>query len=296
MSQQPRNLDQIQHWMQTIISWPGGVEDGIASEAAQSKIPLEHDALETIITRSSQLTSLERIRIYANAYYARLLECLSEEFPALVSAMGKQAFGVFCMEYLQQYPSTSYTLGDLGARFPQFLREQRPPAEAGEDEVNWTDFLIELATLERVYSEVFDGPGIEQETLLSAETLSSVAPEDWPGLTLKMAPCFRLLQFQFPVHEFITNARKGDTPSIPAQQTTCLAITRRNFVVRREAVTPAEYFLLARLHEGLQVGEAITRFAESGLMEPDEIFGQLHHWFKHWTTSAYFIEVCHADS
>lgn len=296
MSQKPRNLDQLQHWMQTVISCPGGVEAGIASEAAQSKIPLEQDALETIITCSSQQTSLERIGIYANAYYARLLECLSEEFPALVSAMGKQAFGVFSMEYLQQYPSTSYTLGDLGARFPQFLREHKPPGEAGEDEVNWTDFLIELATLERVYSEVFDGPGIEQETLLTAESLNAIAPEDWPGLTLRMAPCFRLMQFQFPVHEFITDARKGDTPSIPAQQTTYLAITRRNFVVRREAVTPAEYFLLSQLQEGLPVGEAITQFAESGLMEPDEIGSQLHHWFKHWTASAFFIDVCQRDA
>ncbi|WP_339736053.1 DNA-binding domain-containing protein [uncultured Gimesia sp.] len=292
MSHQPRDLEQIQHWMQTIISWPGGVEDGIASEAAQSRIPLEPDALETVITASSQLTSLERVGIYANAYYARLLECLSEEYPALVTAMGKQAFGVFCMEYLQKYPSASYTLADLGARFPQFLREHRPPAEVGEDEVNWTDFLIELATLERVYSEVFDGPGIEQVTLLTAEALNAIAPEDWPDLRLKMAPCFRLMQFQYPVHEFITNARKGDAPTIPEQQTTSLAITRRNFVVRREAVTPAEYFLLSRLQEGLQVGEAITQLAESGLMEFEDLGNQLHEWFKHWTASAFFIDVC----
>ncbi|QDT45044.1 hypothetical protein Pan241w_51610 [Gimesia alba] len=296
MNHQSRDLEQIQHWMQTVISWPGGVEAGIASEAAQSRIPLDIDALETVITRSSQLTSLERVGIYANAYYARLLECLSEEYPALVTAMGAQAFGVFCMEYLQESPSTSYTLGELGARFPKFLREHKPAVEAGEDGANWTDFLIDLATLERVYSEVFDGPGIEQETLLTPETLNSIAPEDWPGLTLKMAPCFRLLQFQFPVHEFITKVRNGDTPAILAQQTTCLAITRRNFIVRREAVTPAEYFLLSRLQEGLQVGEAIMEVSESGLIEPDELGHQLHQWFKHWTASAFFIDICQEGS
>ena len=296
MSQKPRHLEQIQHWMQIVISHPGGVEAGIASEAAQSRIPLESDALETVITRSSQQSSLERIGIYANAYYARLLECLSEEYPALVTAMGAQAFGVFSMEYLQAYPSSSYTLGNLGARFPQFLREHKPPVETEEDEADWTEFLIELATLERVYSEVFDGPGIEEQTLLTAETLNAIATEDWPGLTLKMAPCFRLLQFQFPVHEFITNARKGDTPTIPGQQTTYLAITRRNFVVRREAVTPAEYFLLSRLQKGVQVGEAITQLAESSLMDFDDLGNQLHQWFRHWTASAFFIDVCQGNS
>ncbi|MCA9015287.1 MAG: putative DNA-binding domain-containing protein [Planctomycetaceae bacterium] len=296
MSRQPRPLEQIQQWMQTVISWPGGVEAGIASDAAQSRIPLEPGALETVITASSQLSSVERIGIYANAYYARLLECLSEEYPALVSAMGKQAFGVFCMEYLQEYPSTSYTLADLGARFPQFLKEHQPSAEAGEEEVSWTDFLIELATLERVYSEVFDGPGIEQGPLLTAESLNAIAPEDWPGLTLKMAPCFRLLPFQFPVHQFITDVRNGHTPTIPAQQTTYLAITRRNFIVRREAVSPAQYFLLSRLQQGLQVGEAITQFAASGLMEPEDSGNQLHQWFKHWTASAFFIAVCQGNT
>ncbi|MCH9656645.1 MAG: DNA-binding domain-containing protein [Planctomycetes bacterium] len=289
MSNESRNLDQLQRWMQTVISWPGGVEAGIDSEAAQSEIPLESSELETIVTASSRQTSLERMGIYANAYYARLLECLSEEYSALVSAMGKTAFGAFSMEYLQEYHPTSYTLCDLGAHFPQFLTEHKPPAE--ENELNWTDFLIEVATLERVYSEVFDGPGIEQETLLTAEVLNSIQPEEWPEVTLKMAPCFRLMQFQFPVHEFISHVRKGNSPQIPEQQLTCLAITRRNYVVRREVVSQAEYLLLSKLQQGLNVGDAITCLAESDLMEPEELGTKLHKWFKHWTTAAFFIDV-----
>ena len=290
MSNESRNLDQLQRWMQTVISWPGGVEAGIASEAAQSNISLETSELETVVTASSRQTSLERMGIYANAYYARLLECLSEEYPALVCAMGKTAFGAFSMEYLQEYHPTSYTLCELGAHFPQFLREHKPPTE--ENEANWTDFLIEIATLERVYSEVFDGPGIEQETLLTAEALNSIEPDEWPEISLKMAPCFRLMQFQFPVHEFITNVRKGNTPQIPEQQITCLAITRRNYIVRREVITQAEFFLLSKLQQGLNVGDAITHFAESDLVEPEEFGAILHEWFKHWTTAAFFIDVC----
>ncbi|WP_298867754.1 DNA-binding domain-containing protein [uncultured Gimesia sp.] len=289
MSNESRNLDQLQRWMQTVISWPGGVEAGIDSEAAQSEIPLERSELETVVTASSRQTSLERMGIYANAYYARLLECLSEEYPALVSAMGKTAFGAFSMEYLQEFHPTSYTLCDLGAHFPQFLTEHKPPAE--ENEFNWTDFLIEIATLERVYSEVFDGPGIEQETLLTAEVLNSIQPEEWPEVTLKMAPCFRLMQFQFPVHEFISQARKGNSPQVPEQQLTCLAITRRNYIVRREVVSQAEYLLLSKLQQGLNVGDAITCLAESDLMEPEELGAKLHEWFKHWTTAAFFIDV-----
>lgn len=290
MNNESRNLDQLQRWMQTVISWPAGVEAGIASEAAQAKIPLDSNELEMVVTASSKQTSLERIGIYANAYYARLLECLSEEYPALVGAMGETAFGAFSMEYLQKYHPTSYTLSDLGAHFPQFLRETKPKTE--ENEVDWTELLIEIATLERVYSEVFDGPGIEQQELLTEETLNAIEPEEWPGISLKMAPCFRLKQFQFPVHEYISQVRKGNTPAIPEQQVTHLAITRRNYIVRREIISQAEFFLLSKLQQGLNVGDAITLFAESDLMTPEDLGLKLHEWFKHWTTAAFFIDVC----
>ncbi|MCA9021061.1 MAG: putative DNA-binding domain-containing protein [Planctomycetaceae bacterium] len=295
MNQKQRKLDQIQRWMQTVISAPGGVEAGIASEEAQREIPLANDQLESVITRSSQQTSHERIGIYANAYYARLLECLSEEYAALVSAMGTAAFGAFSLQYLQKYPPASYTLGELGARFPQFLQESRPEPESNAETPDWTDFLIELATLERVYSEVFDGPGIEKQDLLTAETLNTISPEEWPDLTLQMAPCFRLMEFQFPVQEYISSTKRDEIPDIPAAQTTRLAITRRNYIVRRAAISETEYFLLSRLHHGLTVGDAISEFAEAGLLEPEQLAGQLHVWFKHWTESAYFVGVTRSN-
>lgn len=288
MNQQPRQLDQLQRWMQAVITWPGEIQDGITSPDAQSAIPLSPDELESVITRSSQQTSEERIGIYANAYYARLLECLSEEYPALIEALGETAFAAFCLQYLQTCPSTSYTLGDLGARFPQFLAENRPEREE-TGTPDWTDFLIELATLERLYSEVFDGPGIEQAPLLTPETLNAISPEAWPELKLQMAPCFRLCQFQFPVHEYITSVRKEEAPSIPEPETTYLAITRRNFVVRRETVSEPEYFLLSRLQQGQRVGEAIAELVEADFPGTDELATQLRQWFAHWTAAAFII-------
>ena len=288
MSQQPRHLDQIQRWMQAVITWPGEIQGGIASEDAQSAIPLNPDELETVITRSSQLTSQERIGIYANAYYARLLECLSEEYPALIAVLGETAFGAFCMQYLQSCPSTSYTLGDLGAQFPEFLSENRPAREQS-DEPDWTDFLVEVATLERLYSEVFDGPGIEQTPLLTAEKLNSLSPEELPELKLQLAPCFRLCLFNYPVHEFITSVRKAEEPAFPAPQTTWLAITRRNFIVRRESISEPEYLLLSQLQDGRRIGEAIAVLIEAKLLDLEDLVAHLHEWFRHWTAAAFII-------
>ena len=97
---------------------PAGAAEGVASEAARRAIDLPPEEAERVVTRSRSLTALERLAIYNRAYYARLLECLRESYPVLCHALGEDAFGSFALDYLQKYPSRSYTLNDLGANFP----------------------------------------------------------------------------------------------------------------------------------------------------------------------------------
>src|SRR4051794_38898567 len=121
-----RDLEQIQRWMQSVIMNLDGVSAGIVSEEASQQIRVEPAAVEQVVTRSRALTGLERLEIYNRAYYSRLLECLREEFPVLMHALGEEAFEQFALAYLQQYPSRSYTLNLLGANFPRYFAESRP--------------------------------------------------------------------------------------------------------------------------------------------------------------------------
>ena len=136
-------LDKLQLWMQTVITHPGGVAAGINSSAARQYVDVAANDVERIVSRSRALTSIERLEVYGNAYYARLVECMAAEFPATQHAVGEEAFGGFVLDYLQQFPSTSYTLGDLGAAFPGYLGSSRPPRES--DGPDWADFLVDLA-------------------------------------------------------------------------------------------------------------------------------------------------------
>src|SRR5260370_4744681 len=182
------HLGQIQRWMQAAIMHPVGVAEGIASDEARRHIDVGPDEAETVVTRSRALTALERLAIYSYAYYARLLECLREEFPVLKHALGDEIFDAFAAEYLERYPSRSYTLFQLGVNFPRFLAETRPDSPSpspsplggegeGEGAVNWPDFLIDLATLELAFNEAFDGPGVEGKKLWDADQLRAMLPE-----------------------------------------------------------------------------------------------------------------------
>ena len=161
MPDQPRNLDVIQRWMQAVITHPMGVEAGADSDEATSEIDAGSLRLDQVIHPSSRLGVSDRIRVYADAYYGRLIECLANEFPILAHAVGEETFNEFAFEYLQQYPSQSYTLNVLGSRFADFLERTRPDRDADDlaenpneqPPVDWPDFMIGLATF-RTYINV----------------------------------------------------------------------------------------------------------------------------------------------
>src|SRR5882672_8560339 len=132
------DLPQIQRWMQAAIMHPVGIVEGIASAAARGHIDIGPEEAETVVTRSGSQTALERLAIYGYAYFARLLECVGEEFPVLKHALGEEVFNAFAVGYLQQHPSRSYSLFHLCANFPRYLTETRPETDAGEElPVDW---------------------------------------------------------------------------------------------------------------------------------------------------------------
>ncbi len=289
MPTDPLQLQQIERWMQSVISHPDGAAAGVMSEAAQQQIPISPADVDRVVTRSKSLTSLERLQIYGNAYYARLVECLRDEFPAVAAAVGAEAFDAFAMGYLQSYPSQSYTLARLGANFPRFLAETQP--DSADQAAAWGNFLVDLATLERIYSEVFDGPGSEGQSPLAPADLEGIPPEAWPEVKLIPVPSLRLEAFRFPVHEYITAVRHEDSATIPAPAATCLAIVRRDFIVRRVPLSRVQFDLLSQLLVGQPLGGAIALALENADTDFEDLAGQLQAWFHDWTAWQFFARV-----
>src|SRR5215218_8416472 len=134
MAEETPELDVVQKWFQAVISHPDGVEGGVEGDAAQGLIRMKRAELEQVIRRSKNLTAEERMGVYANAYYARLMECLRESFPVLAKTLRREVFDEFAFDYLQRYGSRSYTLNRLGDRFAAFLEETRPVRGEGGGE------------------------------------------------------------------------------------------------------------------------------------------------------------------
>ena len=84
----------------------------------------------------------------------------------------------------------------LGQHFPQFLRETRPETVEVPD---WPDFLIDLATVERIYAEVFDSRGPETADPIKLHNLLVFTSSNVSQVIVKPFPCVRVAKLHFPV-------------------------------------------------------------------------------------------------
>lgn len=260
------SLSNLQRWML----------DGIREREAV--------AGDGILLPSSQLSSEERFAIYQTAYQARLIECLRELFPVL-RLMLEEDFDAFAAEYIVHYPPTSYSLNHLGDRFVAFLSETRPPRK--DAQLDWADVMIELAQMEWTIDQVFDGPGIEHINVLKDELLRSLTSEQWLATRLTPAPCLRLLAFQFPINAYYQALKTNEQPELPAPAANYLALTRRDFLVRRIPLEAAEFILLSAIVAGKTIGEALEIASNHTSLEP----AQIRDWFASWGRLGFFISL-----
>ncbi len=288
-------LNTIQRWLQAVITHPEGVRAGVDSPTARDLVQVTQADVERIILPSREMTSLDRLQIYGRAYFGRLLECLAAQFPAVQHVVGEDAFNGLAFGYLVDHPSKSYSLSTLGNSFDQYLTVTRPPRsdEADSDQPDFADFLIELARLERVYAEVFDGPGPERLPTLNVSELAGLSPQQFANSRMGFHSCVRLLELRFPVHEYATSIRRGLEPTPPVSRPIYLVVTRRDYIVRRFEVTKPQFRLLTSLMNSETVGAALIQVLTEPTADVATLQTDLQSWFRDWSAAPLFAELIH---
>jgi hypothetical protein len=136
------------------------------------------------------------IAVYRHAYRERLLQTLRSMFPALQHALGAELFDAFALQFIERDPPRGYTLERLASRFTDHLLATRP------DEP-WATFIVELAMLECAFRELYDAP----------------------------AHASREFRFEYPVTEYMTEVRKGESPALPQRRAEHIEVRRAGYRV-----------------------------------------------------------------
>lgn len=186
------------------------------------------------------LAASERIDIYAQMYFARLVDVLQSDFPRVANILGCERFHALAADYFAQHPSTHPSLHHLGQGFSVFLRARTDIADL--------PFLSDVAALEWARLAVFDAP---DSTPLRIEHLQGVAPEQWPTLRFQAIPALQVTRHQWPAHEVWKAAEEGagewnDPQPVP----TVLRVWREGFSVYHAKMDTPEPVALERILAG----------------------------------------------
>ena len=270
------HLDAVQRWLQAVIVHPGDVEEAIASPEAEAEFPAER--LADLVRPSHSLTSAERVEIYHGMYLLRMVEALEADYPAVRHFLGHEAFEKLVADYVQAFPSRSYTLNRLGDHLPEFLEHGANREGAA--------FLVDLARYELAVTEAFDE---EQSDVLSPEDVRAIPPDAWPAIRLRPVAAFRLLALRHRVAPQVEASRKGWESPSPRRRQTWIAVYRRDYSVSRLELTRPQHELLAALVAGRPLGEAIAAAALKLRVSRRE--SAIFRWFSTWVAEGMFSGV-----
>lgn len=260
------NLAAQQAWFEAIVTTP-------ESEPA----PADEAGLLRLVTPSKELTALERLDVYRRGYYARLVECLVDDYPVLQHALGEEAFEELSHAYIAEHPSKSPSLNYFGRHMADFCRTQPLPSPG---------FAADLAAIEWAIVLSIHAP---TAPTLTSEELATVPGERWPSVCLKANPSLCILHQEYPANAYLQAFRNDADPSVPEAKRTSVAVYRTQMRVWRLELTPPMVTLFEALKSGATLAESLNRVAPELEGTPEaEAVQMVMHWFRTGVSSGLF--------
>ena len=246
------------------------------------------------ICPNDRLSSFERLEIYNRQYWFRLISAVSEDFPTLSALLGSRLFEQLILAYINENPSTSWTLRDLGAKLPQFL-ESHPEFARRRHRL-----AVDVARLEWAYVDAFDR---KHRTPLTAEEAQNIRSDS----RLSLQPHLQLLELSYPVDTLVLAVKKGAPEAeivssaatrleaktglkLPSmrQQRVWLAVHRYEDSVYYRRLRREAFLLLRSLHSGATVFEAVGHAFEKANLNVEQQAAVLHESFAHASELGWF--------
>jgi hypothetical protein len=228
-------LKQLESILYRLITAPSGVAEGLAAER---RMPA--GGLDALVRGDDRLSAEDRVDIYANMYFYRLLDVVKEDFPATLKVIGDDNFHNLATGYLLEYPPTEPSVLFCGRHLAKYLRDHPLKKDA--------PYLADLAMLERAMVEVFHGP---DAPALESGQMRAIAPEKWPRLKLRTHPAVQVLKLKYRVAALLQAVEERREWKPAEAGIVEVIVWRRNSRVFYRELERAEECAIAALCEGV---------------------------------------------
>ena len=283
MKGQSPSLEELQKWMRWVITDPRGASVALREPPALN-LPHRNRYLApskdcfTWIEASSGASPGERLDIYAEAYFARLLESLSADFESLLRVLGEEAFTRLIADYLKAYPSHEKNIGEVGRHLGSFLKSH----DFSED----LPFLPDLALLESAVIESFYADDVPP---LPVSILTEISAEEWPLAQFQLDPSVVLLESEWAVGSLWLAQNEEETQLALELLDPSLfqyLLFRHEGIVQVQDLSQAQFQMLL----GMKLGQNLNELCEK-LETLSQDSPPLMEWFQQWALNGIIRKI-----
>lgn len=277
----PTQLKKTQQWFASIIGRPID-EDSKMDPISPSGELMELEAANYIVA-SHTLRPAQRIQIYNQQYWWRLLNILHDTFPTLIRLFGYYDFNKnIGIPYLVRYTPNHWSLVLLGNRMVQWLQEDYPIAHY-HLKLEFSDLAL-LAQIDWAFNDSFivkELPRLTQDHLADSE-----------NLTLLLQPHVALFQTEGDLFKFRNECLEHPPeywlenllPSIDrSRQYFFILFRNQNNDISWTEVLLEEYEILSALKSGKTINELCDWIEKQEHSLCEAATTHLQKWFEKWT-------------
>lgn len=283
LNQPPKKLLALQKWFATMITQPILPSQQLPSQTPfGSEVSLE---AEKHITPSKQLKAHQRIEIYHQQYWWRLIGCLQENFPTLIRLFGFDSFDQqLAIPYLADSPPSHWALSCLGATLPRWIAKNYK----GRD----LDFVKKMALLDRAAQASFSAPSVEPvdfSTLTEREILTK---------KLTLQPHIHLFELPGDLLSFRDALLAKDVDHWSSHPFPQLSCGNSFFVVHRnqrnqvqwQEISSGEHRFLTLIKKNLSIQDVCDRISKEGGRQYLQAQEEMAFWLREWVYLQWFVE------
>ena len=234
------------------------------------------DSFLAEIRAGSGLGADQRLGVYADAYRARLTEALQDSFAHTAKLLGEAAFRALALEYIEKYPSQSYSIRWYGGEFSAWLQGTHAKYRQ----------VADFAAFDWALRTAFDSADAEP---LRPADLAALSAEDWAQAGFDLHPSVQLLELGCNAVAVWQALDRDDPP--PALQALAVAATvlvwRRDLQPHFRSLDSDEAVALRSLSDGASFAAVCARQAERGGNEA--AVAVAGRWLRGWIDEALLV-------
>ena len=280
----PDRLRKTQEWFASIITVP--IDENSRSCPDTPQGPLEQVAKE-YIQPSPTLKPHQRIELYNQQYWWRLLTKLQETVPIVTRLFGFSDFNkVIGFPYLVKYPLEHWSLNAIADKLDQWIEEEYHEKDKR--------LILDAAKIDITYNKAFFTP-----------ELPSLTPEDISAESLlQQELCLQEHAYFFKLpydlfsfrREFLAQEPEywveNDFPKLTRGDFHFLLFRDRKNAVLWKQTEAEEFALLQHFQKGTSVETICTWIESQEEAFQNKVSEHLATWFKEWTFQGLLIKKC----